>query len=228
VQTVNLGSDHQRPSRQAILLLFRFLRFVGLYELGSRVAFSIRALALTASGHLVPSPHGKRSSGADSTRELLRRVVSDRHGLRPRPDRSDVGVSYVFVLAWVGAAYRHQRRHRASTWAGYAINWPTGVGTALAWEAGRARSRSQLLGTWDCFYLTLTLLLGSHRPVGVVIATALGLVISSAWLSVQVDSCWGPRCCRWPRHRRHSHVGRISSRCGGPGTATTAFAMRGT
>jgi len=137
------------------------------------------------------------------------------------------GVSYVFVLAWVGAAYRTSGVIALLLGAGYAINLATGVGTALAMGAGRPDLDRNYSALGLFLNLTLTLLLGfTVGRWGVVIATALGLVISSAWLLYSVDSWLGTAVLSLRGIGGTRTSAGLVAVAVGLGTATTAFAMR--
>jgi O-antigen/teichoic acid export membrane protein len=228
VQTVNLVQIINAQADKPILLLFASLRFVGLYELGSRVAFSIRALALTAFGPLSVESARKAAQGGRTALASFyvgsyRTVMT----LGLAPIVAMFGVSYVFVLAWVGAAYRTSGVIALLLGAGYAINLATGVGTALAMGAGRPDLDRNYSALGLFLNLTLTLLLGfTIGRWGVVIATALGLVISSAWLLYSVDSWLGTAVLSLRGIGGTRTSAGLVAVAVGLGTATTAFAMR--
>lgn len=195
VQTVNLVQIINAQADKPILLLFASLKFVGLYELGSRVAFSIRALALTAFGPLgVESARKLAQGGREGLAAFYVRCYRIVMALGLAPIVALYGMSYVFMILWVGPDLRTAGVIALILGAGYAVNLATGVGTALAMGGGRPdldRNYS-VLGLVLNFTLTLALGFAIGRW-GVVIATALGLIISSGWLLHTVDRWLGTR-----------------------------------
>jgi hypothetical protein len=104
------------------------------------------------------------------------------------------GVSYVFMVLWVGASLRTAGVIALILGVGYAVNLATGVGTALAMGGGRPDLDRNYSALGLVLNLTLTLALGlTIGRWGVVVATALGLVISSGWLLYTVDRWLGTR-----------------------------------
>ena len=193
VQTVNLVQIINAQADKPILLLFTSLRFVGLYELGSRVAFSIRALALTAFGPLgVESARKLSEGGREGLAAFYVRSYRTVMSLGLAPIVALYGVSYVFILLWVGPSLRSAGVIALILGTGYAVNLATGVGTALAMGGGPADLDRNYSALGLVLNLTLTLALGLMiGPWGVVIATSLGLVISSGWLLYTVDRWLG-------------------------------------
>jgi O-antigen/teichoic acid export membrane protein len=195
VQTVNLVQIINAQADKPILLLFASLKFVGLYELGSRVAFSIRALALTAFGPLgVESARTLAEGGREGLAAFYVRSYRTVMSLGLAPIVALYGVSYVFILLWLGPGLRTAGVIALILGTGYSINLTTGVGTALAMGGGRPDLDRNYSALGLVLNLTLTLALGlTIGRWGVVVATALGLVISSGWLLYTVDRWLGTR-----------------------------------
>jgi O-antigen/teichoic acid export membrane protein len=193
VQTVNLVQIINAQADKPILLLFASLKFVGLYELGSRVAFSIRALALTAFGPLgVESARRLAEGGREGLADFYVRSYRTVMSLGLAPIVALYGVSYVFILLWVGPGLRTAGVIALILGTGYAVNLATGVGTALAMGGGRPDLDRNYSALGLVLNLALTLALGfTVGRWGVVVATALGLMISSGWLLYTVDRWLG-------------------------------------
>jgi len=189
VQMVNLVVVVNAQADKPVLLAFAPLSFVGLYELGARVAYTLRALPITAFGPLIAA--SARESAAGDRRRLrafylrsYRSVIA----LGVAPLIALYGASYALIIAWLGPDFRTSGIVALILGFGYAINIATGAGTAVAMGAGRPdidRNYS-LLGFG--LNMVLTILLGVLvGRWGVIVATAIGLAVSSVWLLRIVD-----------------------------------------
>ena len=193
VQLVNLVQVINQQADKPILLLFTNLRFVGLYELGSRAAYSLRSIPLTAFGPLMAA--AARESASDEKSRL--RAFYERNYqvvlvLAVAPMLALYGASYVLIIAWLGPDYSTSGIVALVLGAGYTINIATGAGTTIAMGSGRPdidRNYS-LLGF--ALNMGLTVVLGLiFGPWGVVVATALGLILSSVVLLRLMDRWLG-------------------------------------
>ncbi len=189
VQLVNLVVLINAQADKPILLLFAPLSFVGLYELGSRVAYTIRTIPVTAFGPLIAaSAREAASEDAGRLTAFYLRTYRIVLGLGVAPLIALYGASYALVIAWLGASYSTSGVIALVLGFGYTVNIATGAGTTVAMGAGRPdidRNYS-LLGF--ALNLALTVLLGvAIGRWGVIAATSLGLAVSSLWLIRSVD-----------------------------------------
>jgi O-antigen/teichoic acid export membrane protein/GT2 family glycosyltransferase len=199
MQSVQLVSVVNAQADKPVLLAFASLKFVGLYEIGSRITLAIRALAVTAFGPL--SAEAARTFSRGGRKAVARLYESSYRStllLGLVPLTALFALSYVFVLVWVGADYRPSGVIALILGCGYAVNLATGAGTSIAMGAGRAdldRNYS-ILG----FVLNIALTIALGLLVGgwgVIAATALGQIISSFWLLHTVDAWLGTSILRW-------------------------------
>jgi O-antigen/teichoic acid export membrane protein len=199
VQTVNLVQLVNSQADKPVLLLFTNLQFVGLYELGSRVAFSIRALLLAAFGPLSVEAAGTMATGGRSAvARYYRRAYRTVALVGLAPIFALYGSSYALVILWLGPSDRVSGVIALVLGVGYAVNLSTGVGTALAMGAGRPDLDRNYSALGFALNVSLTVALGLLiGRWGVVIATALGLVLSSVWLLRSVDRWLGTRILSW-------------------------------
>jgi O-antigen/teichoic acid export membrane protein/GT2 family glycosyltransferase len=193
VQTVGLTAVINMQADKPVLLLFTSLKFVGLYEIGSRITLAIRALAITAFGPL--SAHAARVFSRGGREQLATEYESSYRStmlLGLAPLVALFSLSYVFVLVWVGQGFRTGGVIALILGAGCAVNLATGAGTSVAMGAGRAdldRNYSVL-----SVMLNLALTIGLGLLVGgwgVIVATALSQIIASFWLLYTVDRWLG-------------------------------------
>lgn len=193
VQTVNLVQVVNAQADKLVLLPFSSLSFVGLYELGARVAYTIRALPLTAFGPLIAA--AARESAEDDAsrvRAFYERSYRTVLALGVAPLAALYGASYALIIAWVGGSYKTAGVIAVILGFGYTINVATGAGTTIAMGAGRPdidRNYS-LLGFALNAVLTVALGLAFGRW-GVITATTIGLVVSSVWLLRLMDHWLG-------------------------------------
>ncbi len=199
MQSVQMVSVINAQADKPVLLAFASLKFVGLYEIGSRITLAIRALAVTAFGPL--SAEAARTFARGGRKAVAEMYASSYRStllLGLVPLTALFALSYVFVLVWVGADYRTSGVIALILGCGYAVNLATGAGTSVAMGAGRAdldRNYS-ILGFLLNIALTIALglLVGGW---GVIAATALGQIISSFWLLYTVDRWLGTSILRW-------------------------------
>lgn len=177
-----------QADKPMILLAGGSLEFVALYELGSKVAFQLRSLPITALGPLtIRFVHDVAGQPLTALRArydwglqtVLRWMVA--------PVVALSGACFPLVLAWLGTDFQTAATIMLVLSVGYAVNLGTAAGTTLANAYGRPqfdRDYSTLaLAINLILSLALGLLLG---PWGVVAATAAGLVLSAAWLHYSV------------------------------------------
>ena len=199
VQMVNLVVVVNAQADKPILLAFAPLSFVGLYELGARVAYTIRALPITAFGPLIAASAREAALG---DRLRLRRFYERSYekvvALGVAPLAAFYGASYVLIIAWIGAHYRTSAVIAVILGVGYTINIATGAGTALAMGAGRPEldRNYSVIGFVLNMVLTVTLGIAFGRW-GVIAATALGLALSSIWLIRSIDKWLGSSVLSW-------------------------------
>lgn len=183
VKVINAQSD------KFVLLAFADLRFIGLYELGSRVAFSLRSLPVVAFGPMVAAAAAEAADGVvERIRAFYHRMLEATLRIGVAPLAALYGACYPLVLAWLGPSYETSAAICAVLGIGYTINIATGAGTSVANGAGRPQFDRDysLLGL--AINLILTFALGALiGPWGVIIATAVGLALSTVWLMVRVD-----------------------------------------
>ena len=197
-QTVQLVSVVNAQADKPVLLAFASLKFVGLYEIGSRITLAIRALAVTAFGPLsAEAARAFARGGRRAVAELYEGSYRSTLLVGLAPLTALFALSYVFVLVWVGADYRSSGVIALILGCGYAVNLATGAGTSIAMGAGRAdldRNYS-ILGFVLNIVLTIALglLVGGW---GVIVATALGQIASSVWLLHTVDAWLGTSILR--------------------------------
>jgi O-antigen/teichoic acid export membrane protein len=153
----------------------------------------IRSLPLTAFGPLIAaSARESATDDAGRTRAFYERSYRAVLALGVAPLAALYGASYVLIIAWVGGAYHTSGLIAVVLGIGYTINVATGAGTTLAMGAGRPdidRNYS-VLG----FALNAVLTVGLGILIGkwgVIVATTLGLVLSSLWLLRLVDRWLG-------------------------------------
>lgn len=190
VLVVNVQSD------KPILLIFGgSLRFVALYELASRVAFQLRSLPVMA---LPPLTAAAASATAGRSVAVLRafyersldRVVS----MGVAPLFATFGACWPLVLAWLGTSYVTTAEIVVILGAGYAVNLVTGAGSALARGCGRPELDRNYAIIGLVLNVVLTVVLGAlFGPWGVIVATAVGLPLSSLWMLRSVDRWVGTR-----------------------------------
>ena len=201
VVIINLQAD------KPILLVFGgSLRFIAFYELASKVAFQLRSLPVQA---LAPLSAMAASETVGRPAAVLRgyyersldQVVS--FGVAPLFAAS--GACWPLVLVWLGPSYTTTAEILVILGAGYAVNLVTGAGTALAQGCRRPEldRNYSLLGLGINVVLTVTLgvLVG---PWGVIVATAVGLSVSSLWLLRSIDRWVGTRTFSVSGPLRHS------------------------
>lgn len=190
VLVINVQSD------KPVLLVFGgSLRFIAFYELASRVAFQLRSLPVMA---LAPLAAAAANAAAGRPVTVLRafyeRSLTQIASFGVAPLFAVFGACWPLVLAWLGANFTTTAEITVILGAGYAVNLVTGAGSALAAGCGRPEldRNYALIGLGLNIVLTvlLGLLLG---PWGVVIATALGLPISSLWMLRSMDRWVGTR-----------------------------------
>ena len=189
VQMVNLVVVVNAQADKPVLLAFAPLRFVGLYELGARVAYTIRALPITAFGPLAAQSAREAAYGDEGRlRSFYVRSYRSLVALGVAPLAALYGASYALIIAWLGAGYGTSGLVALVLGVGYTINIATGAGTAVAMGAGRPEldRNYSLLGFGLNLLLTIALGLAFGRW-GVIAATALGLALSSLWLIRSVD-----------------------------------------
>jgi O-antigen/teichoic acid export membrane protein len=189
VQMVNLVVVINAQADKPVLLAFAPLSFVGLYELGARVAYTLRALPITAFGPLIAQSAREAASGdRGRLRSFYVRTYRAVIALGVAPLVALFGASYALIIAWLGPEFHTSGTVALVLGLGYAINIATGAGTAVAMGAGRP----DLDRNYSLLGLALNLLLTIGLGVlfgrwGVIAATALGLAISSVWLIRSVD-----------------------------------------
>jgi O-antigen/teichoic acid export membrane protein len=189
LQTASLVKVINAQSDKFVLLAYADLRFIGLYELGSRVAFSLRSLPVVAFGPLVAAAAAESASGAiERIRVFYRRMLAVTLRLAVAPLAALYGACYPLVQAWLGPGYETSAAICAVLGLGYTINIATGAGTSVANGAGRPQFDRDysLLGL--AINLVLTVALGALvGPWGVIVATTVGLALSTVWLMIRVD-----------------------------------------
>ena len=178
---------------KVFLLAFAPLSFVGLYDLGSRAALAIRALALVVFGPMTVNAARRAATGSrEKLRTYYARMVKSVLIAIVAPLLAVSGACYPLVLAWLGPGYEESAIVAALLGLGFTINLITGPGTSVANGSGRPQLDRDYSMLGLAINIALTLVLGILiGKWGVVIATVLGLSISSAWLLRRVDRWLG-------------------------------------
>jgi O-antigen/teichoic acid export membrane protein len=189
VQMVNLVVVVNAQADKPVLLLFTSLSFVGLYELGARVAYTLRALPVTALGPLISESARVSASGDQApVRSLYLSSYGSILALGVAPLFALYGASYALIIAWLGPSYSTAGEIALVLGAGYAVNIATGAGTAVAMGAGRPDIDRNYCVLGFGLNVALTVALGfAFGRWGVIAATSLGLALSSLWLIHIVD-----------------------------------------
>jgi O-antigen/teichoic acid export membrane protein len=184
VLIINVQSD------KPILLVFGgSLKFIAFYELASKLAFQVRSLPVMALAPLtarVASQMAGRSLTA--LREYYERFLDYFVRLGVAPLFAVFGACWPLVLVWLGTGYTTTAEIAVILGAGYTVNLVTGAGTATAQGCGRPEIDRDysLLGL--CINVALTVILGVIvGPWGVIVATAVGMSVSSLWLLRSMD-----------------------------------------
>lgn len=191
IQTASLVVIINQQSDKPVLLAFgASLSFIGLYELASKVAFSVRSLPVAALGPLLvraATSTAGQSRAAIAT--FYERALRANIEYAVAPLFAVYGACYPLTLAWLGGGFRMTALMVLILGAGYATNFLTGAGTAVANGSGRPQldRNYSLLGL--AINIIGTVLFGLlFGPWGVIVATALGLMISSLWLLKMMDT----------------------------------------
>jgi O-antigen/teichoic acid export membrane protein len=185
VVVINLQSD-----KPVILAVGGSLRFIGLYELASKAAFSVRSLPVVALGPLaVRAAAGTAGRGKDVIASFYERALQANMAHAVAPLFAIYGACYPLTLAWLGGGFHVTALIVLILGAGYATNLMTGAGTAVANGCGRP----QIDRNYSLFGLAIniigTVIFGLlFGPWGVIAATTVGLVVSSFWLLRMMDT----------------------------------------
>ena len=193
LQIVGLVGATNAQADRFMLLPFASLKWIGAYALGSRVVFALRAFPLAAFGPLmVRAADVEASGGRAAVRALYRHTLTAITRYAVSLLIILYGATYAATLAWLGTSFTISAAVAVILGVGFALNIATGPGTAVAIACGRAELDRDynLIGLG--LNLALTAALGIiFGPWGVVVATTLGLVLSSAWLLRSVDRWLG-------------------------------------
>jgi O-antigen/teichoic acid export membrane protein len=205
MQVANLAVVVNAQSDKFVLLLFAPLSWIGLYELGARVAFSLRSLVVAAFGPMVAAA---ARAGSSNDREHIRgfyeRTLGSTLVYGVAPLVVAYAASYPLVIAWLGGRFETSALIAMTLGIGYAVNAVTGAGTSVARGCGRPQLDRNYSLVGLGLNLALTVVLGlAAGPWGVVIATALALVVSSAWFMHTVDE-WLGSAVGWDWVRSHA------------------------
>jgi O-antigen/teichoic acid export membrane protein len=185
LQIVNLVVVINLQSDKPILLLFGgSLKFIAFYELASKVAFQMRSVPVMALAPLTAVAASDTAGRSLATlRSYYERALYQVVGFGVGPLFAAFGAGWPLVLVWLGTGYTTTADMMVILGVGYAVNLVTGAGTAVAQGCGRPEldRNYSLLGLG--INVVLTLGLGAaFGPWGVVVATTLGLSLSSPWL----------------------------------------------
>jgi O-antigen/teichoic acid export membrane protein len=221
VVVINLQSD------KPVLLAFGgSLRFIAFYELASRVAFQLRSLPVMA---LAPLSAVAASDTAGRPVAVIRayyeRSLHQIVSFGVAPLFAIFGACWPLVLVWLGTGYTTTAEITVVLGVGYAVNLITGAGTAIAQGCGRPEidRNYSLLGLG--LNIVLTVALGALAgPWGVIVATTLGLSVSSLWLLRSMDRWVGTRTfsVSGPLRRSAPSV-LVGVLCGGATVAATSM-----
>jgi O-antigen/teichoic acid export membrane protein len=185
VVVINLQSD-----KPVILAVGGSLRFIGLYELASKAAFSLRSIPVVALGPLIVRAAAVTAGRSkDAIGVFYERALRVNIAYAVAPLFALYGACYPLTLAWLGKGFHVTALIVLLLGAGYATNLLTGAGTAVANGCGRP----QLDRNYSLFGLAInivgTVVFGIlFGPWGVIAATTLGLVVSSFWLLRMMDT----------------------------------------
>jgi O-antigen/teichoic acid export membrane protein len=178
-----------------LLLPFASLRFIGLYALGSRVAYMVRLFAVSVLGPLstrVAAIEGH--AGMAGVREYYPVVLRKTIFTCALPMVFVACAGYPGVLAWLGGSYETSALVGVLLGLAFAVNMLTGAGTATAAACGRADidRKYSLINLGLNIVLTVILALTFGRW-GVLAGTVCGLAGSSWILLRDVDRWLGIR-----------------------------------
>jgi O-antigen/teichoic acid export membrane protein len=188
VLVINVQSD------KPVLLAFGgSLRFIAFYELASKVAFQLRSLPVMA---LAPLTAVAAAETAGRPVAILRafyeRTLTQIVSLGVAPLFAVYGACWPLVLVWLGTKYTVTAEIMVILGAGYATNLVTGAGNAVAQGCGRPELDRNYALIGLGLNIALTILLGLIiGPWGVIIATAIGLPVSSIWMLRSMDQWVG-------------------------------------
>jgi O-antigen/teichoic acid export membrane protein len=190
VLVINVQSD------KPVLLAFGgSLKFIAFYELGSRVAFQLRSLPVMALAPLTAAAASETAGRAIGVLRAYYEQTLDRiASFGVAPLFAVFGACSPLVLVWLGTSYTTTAEIVVVLGVGYAFNLVTGAGTAIAQGCGRPEldRNYSLLGLG--INVVLTVVLGALvGPWGVIVATSIGLVLSSFWLLRSLDRWVGTR-----------------------------------
>jgi O-antigen/teichoic acid export membrane protein len=172
-----------------MLLPFTSLTWIGAYALGSRVVYAIRAFPLAAFGPLmVRAADVDASGGRAAVKALYLRTLTVIMRYAVTLLIVMYAATYAATLAWLGARFTISAGVAVILGVGFALNIATGPGTAIAIACGRAELDRDYNLVGLGLNLILSVILGlTFGAWGVVVATTLGLALSSAWLLRAVD-----------------------------------------
>ena len=189
IQTSNLVQVVNTQTDKLILVAFVPLSWIGLFELGLRLALTIRNLALSAFPPIVSRAANEGSGAAtDDVARFYRRQLHQTYRFIVCPLVAGLPMVFAFAFLWLGRGFGVSAGVAVLLTLGYSLNLFTGPGTSVARGAGRpSLDRNYSLVGFAVnvlFTLALGFLWGGW---GVVAATVLGLVSSSVLLLHWVD-----------------------------------------
>jgi O-antigen/teichoic acid export membrane protein len=190
VLVINVQSD------KPVLLAFGgSLKFIAFYELASRVAFQLRSLPVMALAPLTAvAAHETAGRPISVLRSFYERSLTQIVSLGVAPLFAIFGACWPLVLTWLGTSYTATAEITVILGVGYALNLVTGAGSALAAGCGRPELDRNYALIGLGLNIALTVLLGFLiGPWGVIIATAIGLPVSSIWMLRSMDRWVGTR-----------------------------------
>jgi O-antigen/teichoic acid export membrane protein len=189
LQIVGLVGATNAQADRFMLLPFTSLTWIGAYALGSRVVYAIRAFPLAAFGPLmVRAADVDASGGRAAVKALYLRTLTVIMRYAVTLLIVMYAATYAATLAWLGARFTISAGVAVILGVGFALNIATGPGTAIAIACGRAELDRDYNLVGLGLNLILSVILGlTFGAWGVVVATTLGLALSSAWLLRAVD-----------------------------------------
>jgi O-antigen/teichoic acid export membrane protein len=190
VVIINLQSD-----KPVILLCGGSLRFIAFYELASRVAFQLRSLPIMALAPITATAASKTAGRPISVLRAYYELTLERvNCFGVAPLFAFYGACWPLVLVWLGPSYTTTADIVVILGIGYAVNLVTGAGTSVAAGCGRPQLGRDYSLIGLGINLVLTIALGALvGPWGVIVATAVGLSVSSLWLLRSMDVWVGTR-----------------------------------
>lgn len=187
---------NSQADKPFILLAGGSLEFVGMYELGSKVAMQLRAIPLTALGPISAHVAGTLANAQiHEIRDYYQAVYPRLVNLGVALPLAAAGCSFPLVLAWLGNEFGDAALIAAVLGAAFACNFATGPGTLMAIALGRPDLERNYALLGILLNVGFSIALGlAFGPWGVIAATTVALVSAAFYFLISAD--------RWLRATR--------------------------